>query len=155
MTHVVLSIGANLGDAENMVYQTIHQLSEILKESKASRIYQTSPVGVEDQPDFFNAVIVGEWGGTADELLERTSKLEEAAGRERELRWGARTLDIDIITFGDQVSHDPKLTLPHPRAHERLFVLIPWIELQPDAQLIGQGDVSAIIEALQSAGATL
>ncbi|MCX6452598.1 MAG: 2-amino-4-hydroxy-6-hydroxymethyldihydropteridine diphosphokinase [Actinobacteria bacterium] len=155
MTHVVLSIGANLGDAETMVHQTIDQLSEILKESKASRIYQTSPVGVEDQPDFFNAVVVGEWGGTADELLERTSKLEEAAGRERILRWGARTLDIDIITFGDQVSHDPKLTLPHPRAHERLFVLIPWIELQPDAQLIGQGDVSAIIEALQSAGATL
>ena len=155
MTHVVLSIGANLGDAETMVYQTIHQLSEILKESKASRIYQTAPVGVEDQPEFFNAVVLGEWGGTADELLGRTSKLEEAAGRERILRWGARTLDIDIITFGDQVSHDPKLTLPHPRAHERLFVLIPWIELQPDAQLIGQGDVSGIIEALQSAGATL
>ena len=155
MTHVVLSIGANLGDAATSVQQTIDQLSGILKESKASRIYQTSPVGVEDQPDFFNAVIVGEWGGTADELLERTSKLEEAAGRERIQRWGARTLDIDIITFGDQVSDDPKLTLPHPRAHERLFVLIPWIELQPDAQLIGQGDVSAIIEALQSAGATL
>jgi len=155
MTRVVLSIGANLGDAETMVQQTIDQLSGILKESKASRIYQTSPVGVEDQPDFFNAVIVGEWGGTADELLKRTSKLEEAAGRERELRWGARTLDVDIIAFGDQVSHDPKLTLPHPRAHERLFVLIPWIELQPEAQLIGQGDVSAIINALQRAGATL
>ncbi|CAB4685531.1 MAG: 2-amino-4-hydroxy-6-hydroxymethyldihydropteridine diphosphokinase [Actinobacteria bacterium] len=155
MTRVVLSIGANLGDAETMVHQTIHQLSQILKESKASRIYQTAPVGVEDQPEFFNAVVLGEWGGTADELLEKTSKLEEAAGRERILRWGARTLDIDIITFGDQVSDDPKLTLPHPRAHERLFVLIPWIELQPDAHLIGQGDVSAIIEALQSAGATL
>lgn len=155
MTRVVLSIGANLGDAETMVHQTIHQLSQILKESKASRIYQTAPVGVEDQPEFFNAVVMGEWGGTADELLEKTSKLEEAAGRERILRWGARTLDIDIIAFGDQVSHDPKLTLPHPRAHERLFVLIPWIELQPDAHLIGQGDVSAIIEALQSAGATL
>ena len=155
MTRVVLSIGANLGDAETMVHQTIHQLSQILKESKASRIYQTAPVGVEDQPEFFNAVVMGEWGGTADELREKTSKLEEAAGRERIQRWGARTLDIDIITFGDQVSDDPKLTLPHPRAHERLFVLIPWIELQPDAQLIGQGDVSAIIEALQSAGATL
>ncbi len=155
MTRVVLSIGANLGDAETMVHQTIHQLSQILKESKASRIYQTAPVGVEDQPEFFNAVVMGEWGGTADELLERTSKLEEAAGRERILRWGARTLDIDIIAFGDQVSHDPKLTLPHPRAHERLFVLIPWIELQPDAHLIGRGDVSAIINALQSAGATL
>jgi len=155
MTRVVLSIGANLGDAETMVQQTIDQLSGILKESKASRIYQTSPVGVEDQPDFFNAVIVGEWGGTADELLERTSKLEEAAGRERILRWGARTLDIDIIIFGDEVSAEPELTLPHPRAQERLFVLIPWVELQPDAQLIGQGDVSAIINALQSAGATL
>lgn len=155
MTRVVLSIGANLGDAETMVHQTIHQLSEILKESKASRIYQTAPVGVEDQPEFFNAVVMGEWGGTADELLEKTSKLEEAVGRERILRWGARTLDIDIITFGDQVSDDPKLTLPHPRAHERLFVLIPWIELQPDAHLIGQGDVRGIIDALQSAGATL
>ena len=155
MTRVVLSIGANLGDAETMVHQTIHQLSQILKESKASRIYQTAPVGVEDQPEFFNAVVMGEWGGTADELLEKTSKLEEAAGRERILRWGARTLDIDIITFGDQVSDDPKLTLPHPRAHERLFVLIPWIELQPDAHLIGQGDVRGIIDALQSAGATL
>ena len=155
MTRVVLSIGANLGDAETMVHQTIHQLSEILKESKASRIYQTAPVGVEDQPEFVNAVVMGEWGGTADELLEKTSKLEEAAGRERILRWGVRTLDIDIIAFGDQVSHDPKLTLPHPRAHERLFVLIPWIELQPDAHLIGQGDVRGIIDALQSAGATL
>jgi 2-amino-4-hydroxy-6-hydroxymethyldihydropteridine diphosphokinase len=155
MTHVVLSIGANLGDAETMVRQTIDQLSGILKESKASQIYQTAPVGIEDQPKYFNAVVVGEWGGTADELLERTSNLEEIAGRERVLRWGARTLDIDIITFGDQVSHDPKLTLPHPRAHERLFVLIPWIELQPDAHLIGQGDVRGMIDALQSAGATL
>lgn len=155
MTQVVLSIGANLGDAETMVRQTIDQLSGILKESKASQIYQTAPVGIEDQPKYFNAVVVGEWGGTADELLERTSNLEEVAGRERVLRWGARTLDIDIITFGDQVSHDPKLTLPHPRAHERLFVLIPWVELQPDAHLMGQGEVSAIIEALQSSGATL
>jgi 2-amino-4-hydroxy-6-hydroxymethyldihydropteridine diphosphokinase len=155
MTHVVLSIGANLGDAETMVRQTIDQLSGILKESKASQIYQTAPVGIEDQPKYFNAVVVGEWGGTADELLERTSNLEDIAGRERVLRWGARTLDIDIITFGDQVSHDPKLTLPHPRAHERLFVLIPWIELQPDAHLIGQGDVRGMIDALQSAGATL
>ena len=155
MTRVVLSIGANLGDAETMVHQTMDQIGGILKASKVSRIYQTSPVGVEDQPEFFNAVVVGEWGGTADELLEKTSKLEEAAGRERILRWGVRTLDIDIIAFGDQVSHDPKLTLPHPRAHERLFVLIPWIELQPDAHLIGQGDVRGIIDALQSAGATL
>ena len=75
MTHVVLSVGANLGDAENMVHQTIDQLSEILKESKASRIYQTAPVGVEDQPEFFNAVVMGEWGGTADELLEKIREI--------------------------------------------------------------------------------
>ena len=155
MTHVVLSVGANLGDAENMVHQTIDQLSEILKESKASRIYQTSPVGVEDQPEFFNAVVVGEWGGTADELLKRASKLEEAAGREREIRWGARTLDIDIIIFGDEVSAEPELTLPHPRAQERLFVLIPWLEIDPDATLVGKGPVRFIADELQAAGATL
>ena len=155
MTHVVLSIGANLGNAETMVHQTMDQIGRILKESKASRIYQTSPVGVEDQPKFFNAVVVGEWGGTADELLERTSKLEEAAGREREIRWGARTLDIDIIIFGDEVSAEPELTLPHPRAQERLFVLIPWLEIDPDATLVGKGPVRFIADELQAAGATL
>jgi len=155
MTHVVLSIGANLGDAETMVHQTINQLSEILKESKASRIYRTSPVGVEDQPEFFNAVVVGEWGGTANELLERTSKFEESAGRERHVRWGARTLDIDIITFGDQVSHNPKLTLPHARAHERLFVLLPWSEIDPDAEIFGRGRISSLIEDLKRSGVTL
>ena len=155
MTHVVLSIGANLGNAETMVHQTMDQIGRILKESKASRIYQTSPVGVEDQPEFFNAVVVGEWGGTADELLKRTSKLEEAAGREREIRWGARTLDIDIIIFGDEVSAEPELTLPHPRAQERLFVLIPWLEIDPDATLVGKGPVRFIADELQAAGATL
>ena len=155
MTHVVLSIGANLGNAETMVHQTMDQIGRILKESKASRIYQTSPVGVEDQPKFFNAVVVGEWGGTADELLERTSKLEEAAGREREIRWGARTLDIDIIIFGDEVSAEPELTLPPPRAQERLFVLIPWLEIDPDATLVGKGPVRFIADELQAAGATL
>ena len=155
MTHVVLSIGANLGDAKTMVHQTIDQLSEILKESKASRIYRTSPVGVEDQPEFFNAVVVGEWGGTANELLERTSKFEEAAGRERHVRWGARTLDIDIITFGDQVSRDPKLTLPHACAHERLFVLLPWSEIDPDAEIFGRGRIISLIEDLKRTGVTL
>ncbi|PHX75833.1 MAG: 2-amino-4-hydroxy-6-hydroxymethyldihydropteridine diphosphokinase [Actinobacteria bacterium] len=155
MTHVVLSIGANLGDAETMVYQTINQLSEILKESKASRIYQTAPVGIEDQPEFFNAVVVGEWSGTAYELLKRTSKLEEAAGREREIRWGARTLDIDIVSFGDEVSFEPELTLPHPRAHERLFVLVPWLEVEPDATLVGKGSVRFIADELQAAGVGL
>jgi len=155
MTHVVLSIGANLGDAEAMVHQTIEVLKESLKELTASPIYRTSPVGVTGQPDFYNAVVMGEWLGTARELHRKTSELEESAGRERLVRWGARTLDIDIIAFGDLVSADPQLTLPHPRAHERLFVLLPWLEIQPEAEIVGRGKIRTIIEDLQKAGATL
>jgi 2-amino-4-hydroxy-6-hydroxymethyldihydropteridine diphosphokinase len=110
-----------------------------------SPVYETAPVGGPDQPDYLNAVLLIETGLAPRDLLAATQRIEADFGRVRAERFGPRTLDIDIISFDGDVSDDPVLTLPHPRAHERAFVLAPWHDLDPAASLPGRGAVAALL----------
>jgi 2-amino-4-hydroxy-6-hydroxymethyldihydropteridine diphosphokinase len=110
-------------------------------------------VGGPPQPDYLNAVLLIQTGLPPRDLLDAIHAIEAGFGRVRAERFGPRTLDIDIISYQGQVSDDPELTLPHPRAHERLFVLLPWSDLDPGAELPGHGPVAALLAGLDRAGA--
>ena len=147
---VVLAIGGNLGDVPVTLMHTVEALSymEGFQIDDVSPIMRTKPVlapGQAPQPDYWNAVVVGSAIATPDELFAQTSRIEREPGRERHERWGARTVDIDIIQIEGLASSDPVLTLPHPRAKERAFVLAPWLLCDPDAILEGVGRVSDLL----------
>ena len=147
---VVLAIGGNLGDVPVTLMHTVEALSymEGFQIEDVSPIMRTKPVlapGQAPQPDYWNAVVVGSAIATPDELFAQTSRIERELGRERHERWGARTVDIDIIQIEGLASTDPVLTLPHPRARERAFVLAPWLLCDPDAILEGVGRVSDLL----------
>ena len=147
---VVLAIGGNLGDVPVTLMHTVEALSymEGFQIEDVSPIMRTKPVlapGQAPQPDYWNAVVVGSAIATPDELFAQTSRIERELGRERHERWGARTVDIDIIQIEGLASSDPVLTLPHPRAKERAFVLAPWLLCEPDAVLEGVGRVSDLL----------
>ena len=147
---VVLAIGGNLGDVPATLMHTVEALSymEGFQIDDVSPIMRTKPVlapGQAPQPDYWNAVVVGSAIATPDELFAQTSRIERELGRERHERWGARTVDIDIIQIEGLASSDPVLTLPHPRAKERAFVLAPWLLCEPDAVLEGVGRVSDLL----------
>ena len=147
---VVLAIGGNLGDVPVTLMHTVEALSymEGFQIEDVSPIMRTKPVlapGQAPQPDYWNAVVVGSAIATPDELFAQTSRIERELGRERHERWGARTVDIDIIQIEGLASSDPVLTLPHPRAKERAFVLAPWLLCDPEAILEGVGRVSDLL----------
>ena len=147
---VVLAIGGNLGDVPVTLMHTVEALSymEGFQIDDVSPIMRTKPVlapGQAPQPDYWNAVVVGSAIATPDELFAQTSRIERELGRERHERWGARTVDIDIIQIEGLASADPVLTLPHPRAKDRAFVLAPWLLCDPDAILEGVGRVSDLL----------
>jgi 2-amino-4-hydroxy-6-hydroxymethyldihydropteridine pyrophosphokinase len=148
--HYVIGIGSNLGDAAASVRRAMHDVEEGLEaiDVRRSSLYRTSPVGGPEQPDFVNAVLVLESEMEPAAALEVLQGIEQRAGRVRDVRWGPRTLDLDVVAAGDLVSEDPVLTLPHPRARERAFVLIPWHEIEPEASLPGVGPIAAVIEAV-------
>jgi 2-amino-4-hydroxy-6-hydroxymethyldihydropteridine diphosphokinase len=112
-----------------------------------SPVYETVPVGGPPQPEYLNAVLIAETTLPATALLRRGQAVEAAFGRVREEVWGPRTLDVDVIVYGDVVSDDPELTLPHPRAWERAFVLAPWLDADPEAEIPGQGRVAELLAA--------
>jgi 2-amino-4-hydroxy-6-hydroxymethyldihydropteridine diphosphokinase len=147
MSRAVLSIGSNLGDRVAYLQQAVDGLSEYL--TAVSPVFETPPWGPVEQQPFLNAVlIVGDPQASAAAWLARAQACEQAAGRTRELRWGPRTLDVDVITVDEQVSEDPRLTLPHPHAAERAFVLVPWWAADPEAVLPGRGTVLELMQAL-------
>jgi 2-amino-4-hydroxy-6-hydroxymethyldihydropteridine diphosphokinase len=155
MTRAVLSLGANLGDRAGTLRTALAALAEDGLVAR-STLYETPPWGPVEQPPYLNAVAVVSGPEEATGWLARAHQLEQAAGRTREVRWGARTLDVDVVTVtGDDgravVSDDPDLTLPHPRAHERAFVLVPWLALDPAAEIPGRGRVADLVAALPSA----
>lgn len=118
-----------------------------------SPVYATAPWGGVEQDDFLNAVLVAEDPGyDCRDWLRHGQRLEQAAGRERAVRWGARTLDVDIVSCaepdGPVRSTDPELTLPHPQAHNRAFVLIPWLDVEPDAILAVEGTERGVRDLL-------
>lgn len=145
----VIAVGANLGEAERMVDQALGDLADRMSGSLVARssLYRTDPVGGPDQPDFVNAVAIVETDLVPLEVLRVLQSMENEAGRVRDVRWGPRTLDLDVIAADDLVSEDPALTVPHPRAHERAFVLVPWLEIDPEAAIVGKGPVRDLVEA--------
>ncbi|MGY1608231.1 2-amino-4-hydroxy-6-hydroxymethyldihydropteridine diphosphokinase [Geodermatophilus sp. SYSU D00700] len=152
MTRAVLSLGANLGDRARALRTAIEAL-RVDGLVARSTLYETPPWGPVEQPPYLNAVVFVRGDRDAAGWLARAHELEQAAGRTREVRWGARTLDVDVVTVtaddGTPVlSDDPALTLPHPRAHERAFVLVPWLSLDPTAVLPGRGRVADLVAAL-------
>jgi 2-amino-4-hydroxy-6-hydroxymethyldihydropteridine diphosphokinase len=147
MSDAVLSIGSNTGDALAHLQSAVDAF--LPYGVSASAVFKTPPWGPVVQPDFLNAILlVTDPEATPGDWLARCQASEDAAGRTREVRWGPRTLDVDVITVGDLVSDDPVLTLPHPRAAERAFVLVPWWSLDPEATLPGHGSVLALMQAL-------
>ena len=154
MHRTVLSLGSNMGDRLNNLQEAIDALFDApgLDFVALSPVYETAPFGGPDQPDFLNVVVVAETRLTPETLLERVRGIEDALDRVRTVRWGPRTLDIDIVSFGDVASDDPALTLPHPRAHERAFVLVPWSDVEPDAALPGHGAVADLAAATGHTG---
>jgi 2-amino-4-hydroxy-6-hydroxymethyldihydropteridine diphosphokinase len=153
MTRAVLSLGANLGDRAAAIRAAIAALKDDGVLIARSTLYETPPWGPVEQPPYLNAIVVVSGPRDAHEWLVRAHELEQAAGRTREQRWGPRTLDVDLVTVtGDDgtpvISDDPRLTLPHPHAHERAFVLLPWATLDPGAVLPGKGRVADLLAAL-------
>lgn len=138
MTHAFIGIGSNLGDRLDNLRRALQLLEDRgVRVLRSSRVYETDPIGGPPQPDYLNAVIEVETEGTARDLLETCRETERALGRAREERWGPRVIDLDVLTFGTEEIDDPDLQLPHPRMHERGFVLIPLLELEADPTLPG------------------
>lgn len=137
MSTAVLSVGSNLGDRASHLQGAVDALRRWLV--AASPVYETPPWGPVAQDDYLNMVVIvrDDDAGPRD-WLGRARQAEAAAGRTRDVRWGPRTLDVDVVAVDEVVSDDPDLTLPHPRATERAFVLVPWLEVDPAAELGGR-----------------
>jgi 2-amino-4-hydroxy-6-hydroxymethyldihydropteridine diphosphokinase len=154
----VLSLGSNLGNRLETLQAAIDALEDTpgIRVKAVSPVYETEPWGVApgSQPTYLNAVVVLNTTLPPSSLLERAHAVEDAFHRVREKRWGARTIDVDIVTYADMVSGDPVLTLPHPRAHQRAFVLVPWHDLDSEARLPGHGTVAQLLAAVTPEGLT-
>ena len=150
----VLSAGTNLGDRLGTLQACVQAIGRFPDTDvlAISPVYETAPVGGPPQPDYLNAVLLIRTGLPPRDLLDAIHGLEAGFGRVRAERFGPRTLDIDIICYAGQVSDDPELTLPHPRAHERAFVLAPWHDIDPGAELPGHGPVAGLLAGLDRAG---
>ena len=138
---IVISLGSNLGDRAENLNGAISKLKEFISNAKISNFYETDPVGGPEQPNYLNAVIVGNTQLDPHEILKKCLEIEKIYGRTREIHWGPRTLDLDLISVGDFVIKSESLVLPHPLAHQRRFVLEPWFEVDPDGELVGRGRV--------------
>jgi 2-amino-4-hydroxy-6-hydroxymethyldihydropteridine diphosphokinase len=150
---VVLSVGSNLGDRLGTLQGCVQAIGglEDTDVLAISPVYETDPVGGPAQPDYLNAVLIAATGLEPRDLLAATQRIEAGFGRvrsERSVRFGPRTLDIDIISYAEEVSGDPVLTLPHPRARERAFVLAPWLDIDPAASLPGDGPAADLLARL-------
>ena len=149
----VLSLGSNLGDRRAHLRAGLEVIGSRVAVRAVSPLYETAPVGVTDQPAFLNCVAIVD---TDDPLVAWSAAraAEETRGRSRSKRWGPRSLDVDVVAVDAVVRDDPVLTLPHPRAHERGFVLRPWLDLDPDAFVAGRGPVWRLLRDLPAADVT-
>lgn len=141
----VIALGANLEDPAASIELAIALLAEASNLIERSSLYSTKPVGGPPQPDYVNAVCIVESELPAPELLGLLQGIEKSMGRIRDVKWGPRVIDLDLISYGSLISEDENLTLPHPRAHERRFVLEPWFEIEPDAILPTHGPIREIL----------
>ncbi len=147
MTLAYIALGANLGDAEGTLRVAMEALAALpgatLK--ACSSLYRTAPIGLINQPDFINAAVALDTPASANDLLAQLFAIEQRFGRERSVPNAPRTLDLDLLLHGNERSDTPALTLPHPRMHERAFVLAPLAEIAPDLVVPGHGNVSALL----------
>ncbi|MBP3977390.1 2-amino-4-hydroxy-6-hydroxymethyldihydropteridine diphosphokinase [Microbacterium sp. BLY] len=157
-TVAVVALGANLGDREETIRAAAARLARLplVSDVRLSRLFETVALRLDgpdpDAPGYVNAVALVTTRLAPEILLGMLHAIEDEYGRVREERWGDRTLDLDLIAYGDVVSDDPRLELPHPRAAERLFVLEPWLDVDPDAELAGAGRVADLAAGLRARG---
>lgn len=151
----VIAIGSNLGDRLNRLQGAVAALEDTpeVQVVSVSSVYETQPVGAPDGSEpFLNAVVLIDTTLTVHTLLDRAHAIEDAFGRERSVPGAPRTLDVDLIVVGDRIADDETLTLPHPRAHERGFVLVPWIEIDPEGEIPGKGFVADLVGDVDTTG---
>jgi 2-amino-4-hydroxy-6-hydroxymethyldihydropteridine diphosphokinase len=145
MTLAYVGLGANLGDREATIRAALEALPGLVA---VSSLRETEPVGKTDQPRFLNAAAALETGLSARELLDVLLAVERGLGRERRERWGPRTIDLDLLLYGEERVEEPGLTVPHPHLHERRFALEPLAELDPELVVPGRGRVKELLAKL-------
>lgn len=150
MTRAYVGLGANLGNREETLQRAVSLLTaaEGVEVLAVSELSETDPVGVVDQPRFLNGAVTVETTLSARGLLDALLAIEQSLGRERVERWGPRTIDLDLLLYGDEIVDEPGLRVPHPRLHERRFALEPLAELDPELVIPGRGRVSELLAAL-------
>jgi len=144
----VIALGANIGDPKAQMDLAVAMLREATEVISVSEYFSTKPVSDIEQPDYLNAVCIVESELPALDLLSLLHGIEKALGRERLEKWGPRTIDLDLIQYGSLLSSADELMLPHPRAHERRFVLEPWVSIDPEAILLTHGKISELLVQL-------
>jgi 2-amino-4-hydroxy-6-hydroxymethyldihydropteridine diphosphokinase len=144
----VVALGANIGNPREQMDLAVALLREATEVIAVSSYFVTKPIGGPEQPDYLNAVCILESDLPATDLLAVLQGIEKSLGRERTVQWGPRTIDLDLIQYGSLLSAADELELPHPRAHERRFVLEPWFEIEPDAILLTHGKISELLAQL-------
>jgi 2-amino-4-hydroxy-6-hydroxymethyldihydropteridine diphosphokinase len=144
----IIALGANIGEPKEQMDLAVAMLREATDFQKVSQYFFTKPVSEIDQPDYLNAVCIVESELPATELLALLHGIEKTLGRQRNEKWGPRTIDLDLIQYGSLLSAATELQLPHPRAHERRFVIEPWHSIEPDAILLTHGKISELLEQL-------
>lgn len=142
---MTISIGSNLEDPVAEVNKAIDQIAETFTLLARSSLYRTEPIGGPEQPHYINAVVIIESQLAPKDVLTELQGIEAKAGRVRDIRWGPRILDLDLINVDGIESQDSDCTLPHPRAKDRAFVLTPWLEADPEAELVGVGKVRELL----------
>jgi 2-amino-4-hydroxy-6-hydroxymethyldihydropteridine diphosphokinase len=145
-----VALGSNLEDPRRQLREAFSALDAISGSRLVARspVYRSKPIGPADQPDYLNAVVELETRLEAEELLDQLQRIEQQQGRQRSRRWGPRTLDLDLLAFGDQRVDTTRLRVPHPEIPNRAFVLVPLADLASDLELPGLGRVSRLLNAL-------
>jgi len=146
---VYIGLGSNLQNPHDQVRRALQELGQVprTRVDRYSSLYRSAPLGPQDQPDYVNAVACLVTGLEPLPLLDALQAIEQAHGRVRERHWGARTLDLDILLYGDHVLDLPRLQVPHPQMHRRSFVLKPLLEIAPGLEVPGRGPVAALAQA--------
>jgi 2-amino-4-hydroxy-6-hydroxymethyldihydropteridine diphosphokinase len=152
----VVALGSNLGDRFDYLQKAVNEINSLtdIEISEISSVYETLPVGGPEQGNYLNAVVTLNTKFEAKELLLKLLLIELNLGRQREIAWGPRTIDLDLIWFEDQTINLENLVLPHPRAHERYFVIKPWLEIEPKAR-IGNTEIREFLKDLDCSGVNL
>ena len=152
----VVALGSNLGDRFDYLQKAVNEINALqgIEITKISSVYETLPVGGPEQRNYLNAVISLNTKFEAEELLLKLLFIELGLGRQREIAWGPRTIDLDLIWFDDQTINLENLVLPHPRAHERCFVIKPWLEIEPNAR-IGNTAIQEFLKKLDCSGVNI